>query len=112
MHGPYAGELAEVDHIVPRAHALELENEIANLELLPSTLNRRKGAKIGRRQLDYARRFHAAGLLNDASLRERQIEYMMGFRDLATVVFSAFIGGGWFLLHRKRMFKARALTPI
>jgi hypothetical protein len=61
--GPYAGEPAEVDHIVPIALAPELGNEIANLELMPRTLNRRKGIKVGARQLDYARKFRDAGLL-------------------------------------------------
>jgi hypothetical protein len=55
--GPYAGEPAEVDHIVPIAVVPELRNEIANLELMPRTLNRRKGSKMGARQKDYLRRF-------------------------------------------------------
>ena len=66
--GPYAGEPAEVDHIIPLAIAPEVDKEIANLELLPRSLNRRKGATVGDRQLDYARRFRAAGLLDDAAL--------------------------------------------
>lgn len=62
--GPYAGETAEVDHIVPVSVVPELDKEIANLELMPATLNRRKGARMGERQLDYLRRFAAAGVLS------------------------------------------------
>lgn len=61
--GPYAGQPAEVDHVVPLALAGELDHELANLELLPETLNRRKSDKVGARQVDYARRFRDAGLL-------------------------------------------------
>lgn len=64
QRGPYRGELAEVDHIVPIALVPQLGNEIANLELMPRTLNRRKGAKLGQRQLDYLRRFTEAGLID------------------------------------------------
>ena len=45
IRGPYAGELAEVDHVVPIAVELVLGNEIANLDLLPRTPNRGKGAR-------------------------------------------------------------------
>ena len=62
--GPYLGQPAEVVHIVPLALAPELDHELANLELLPMTLNRRKGSRAGERQRDYARRFQAAGLLS------------------------------------------------
>lgn len=62
--GPYAGEIAEVDHVVPIAVVPELGNEMANLEMMPRTLNRRKGAKIGQRQMDYARRFMEAGVIS------------------------------------------------
>jgi len=61
--GPYMGELAEVDHIVPIAAEPSLGNEIANLELLPRTLNRRKGARMGERQRDYLEKFRAAELV-------------------------------------------------
>ncbi len=66
--GPYVGENAEVDHIVPLALAGSLGNELANLEMLPAALNRAKSAKVGERQLDTAKRFHEAGLLSDAEL--------------------------------------------
>ena len=62
--GPYAGEPAEVDHIIPIALAPELGKEFANLELLPRSVNRKKGAKIGERQRDYALKFRDAGLIS------------------------------------------------
>jgi|KBSMisStandDraft_5_1062788.scaffolds.fasta_scaffold13708_4 hypothetical protein len=60
--GPYAGEPAEVDHIVPIAVEPALGKEIANLELMPRTLNRRKGASLGARQRDYLEKFRASDL--------------------------------------------------
>ncbi len=62
--GPYAGEIAEIDHVVPIAVVPELGKEMANLELMPRTLNRRKGAKMGQRQWDYTRRFMEAGVIS------------------------------------------------
>ena len=61
--GPYAGQLLTVDHIIPRAVAPELDNVIANLELMPLGLNQGKSDSITERQTDLARKFHAAGLL-------------------------------------------------
>lgn len=60
--GPYAGDVLSVDHIIPRSVAPELDNCIANLELMPLRLNQKKGDKIGDRQRDLARKLHAAGL--------------------------------------------------
>lgn len=61
--GPYVGEIVSVDHIIPRAVAPELDNVIANLELMPLRLNQSKNDKIGDRQKDLAGKLHAAGLL-------------------------------------------------
>lgn len=66
--GPYAGELAEVDHIVPRSVCPELDNKLFNLEFMPETLNRRKAAKIGDRQRQLARKWHGAELLSEEGL--------------------------------------------
>jgi hypothetical protein len=60
--GPYTGEPAEVDHIVPIAVEPALGKEIANLELMPRSLNRRKGARMGARQRDYLEKFRASDL--------------------------------------------------
>lgn len=65
--GPYSGEPAEVDHIVPLAVEPALDREMANLELLPRTLNRRKGARMGSRQRDYLEKFRLADLLESAA---------------------------------------------
>ncbi len=63
--GPYAGQIAEVDHIVPVSVVPELDKELANLELMPAVINRKKGAKIGARQLDYIKRFVSAGIISE-----------------------------------------------
>ncbi|MDB4041537.1 hypothetical protein N9927_00190 [Akkermansiaceae bacterium] len=67
--GPYAGEIATGDHIIPRSVTPELDNTLFNLEFMPLTLNQRKSAKVGQRQIDLARRWHAARLLSDEGLR-------------------------------------------
>lgn len=66
--GPYRNDILTVDHIVPFAVAPELDLVIANLELMPRRLNSSKGAKLGARQFDYARRFHSVGLISDYRL--------------------------------------------
>jgi hypothetical protein len=65
--GPYAGESVEIDHVVPYSLAPEVGNELANLEMLPRTLNRRKSNRVGQRQLDQAERLFQAGLLTKVS---------------------------------------------
>lgn len=67
--GPYAGQELTVDHVIPRAVCPELDNVIANLEFLPARLNSAKGARIGDRQLDVARKLHRAGLLSATGLK-------------------------------------------
>jgi hypothetical protein len=54
--GPYAGEIAEVDHILPVAKFPQFAKQFWNLELMPKTLNRMKGDKVGQRQLDLLKR--------------------------------------------------------
>lgn len=66
--GPYVKENVEIDHIVPISLAPELGNELANLEMLPAGLNRRKSNRVGERQLATARRFNSVGLLSRESL--------------------------------------------
>lgn len=65
--GPYTGDILSVDHIIPRAIAPELDNVVANLELMPLKMNQSKNDSIGDRQLSLARQLHAAGLLADPS---------------------------------------------
>lgn len=62
--GPYQGDQLSVDHIIPRAVTPELDNVIANLELMPLRMNQSKKDKIGDRQLSLAKQLRAAGLLS------------------------------------------------
>jgi hypothetical protein len=66
--GPYAGEKTEVDHIVPRSLAPELDNELANLELMPASLNRKKSDRVTSRQVAHAEKLFAASLLTTETL--------------------------------------------
>lgn len=66
--GPYKGDELSVDHIVPRAVVPELDNVIANLELLPLRLNEQKNDKIGDRQRATAKKLYQAGLLSRKGL--------------------------------------------
>ncbi|MDB4271783.1 hypothetical protein N9845_02635 [Akkermansiaceae bacterium] len=70
MKGPYAGEIATADHIIPRSVCEELDERLYNLEFVPLTINQRKGAKIGQRQVDLARRWHALGLLSKKGMED------------------------------------------
>jgi hypothetical protein len=45
--GSYTGQFIEVDHIVPVARYPQFANELANLQLLPQSENRRKGDRMG-----------------------------------------------------------------
>ena len=68
--GPYRGDQLSVDHIIPRAVCTELDNVIANLELMPLRMNESKNAKVGERQLSLAKKFRAAGLLTPADWKK------------------------------------------
>lgn len=67
--GPYVGDELSVDHIIPRAVVPELDNVIANLELLPQRANSRKNSSVGARQRDLAEKLNKAGLLSEKGLR-------------------------------------------
>jgi len=67
--GRYRGQELSVDHIIPRTVVPELDNVIANLELLPLRLNESKNSKVAQRQRDLARKLNKAGLLSDAGLK-------------------------------------------
>ena len=67
--GPYAGDIASVDHIIPRSIVEELDERIYNLEFMPSRMNSKKGNKIGLRQIQLAQKWNRAGLLSDAGLQ-------------------------------------------
>ena len=70
QRGPYKGDQLSADHILPRAVVPELDNVIANLELMPLRMNESKNAKVGERQLSLAEKFHAAGLLSSEGPRK------------------------------------------
>lgn len=67
--GPYQGDELSVDHIIPRAVVPELDNVIANLELMPMRMNGEKRAAIGDRQRDLAKKLNKAGLLTRQGLK-------------------------------------------
>ena len=67
--GPYAGEILSVDHIIPKSIVPELDNVIANLELMPLSVNQKKNNKVGDRQVSLAKALNAAGLLSDEGFR-------------------------------------------
>jgi hypothetical protein len=50
-----------LDHIIPRAVAPELDNVIANLELMPLRMNESKNMTVGERQLALAEKLHHPG---------------------------------------------------
>lgn len=68
MKGPYKGDGLSVDHIIPRTVVPELDNVIANLELMPLRINESKNARIGDRQREMAKKFFQAGLLSRRGL--------------------------------------------
>ena len=70
--GPYSGDIASVDHIIPRSVCEELDEKLYNLEFMPSKLNSSKGSKIGPRQIALAKKWHGLGLLSEKGIREVQ----------------------------------------
>ena len=52
---------------MPISLAPEVGNELANLEMLPKTLNREKSNRVSERQLAHAERLREAGLLTGES---------------------------------------------
>ncbi len=68
--GSHTGQDTDVDHIVPVSLALEAGNSLANLELLPSSVNRAKGARVGWREVEFAARLQEAGIIRDGTLSQ------------------------------------------
>ncbi len=69
MRGGSKRDELSVDHIIPRQVVPELDNVIANLELMPQRLNESKNARIGKQQLDLGRKLRKAHLLSASGLR-------------------------------------------
>ncbi len=67
--GPYSGEIATGDHIIPRSVAPELDNCLYNLEFMPATVNGKKADEITQRQVQLARKWNATELLSDEGLK-------------------------------------------
>jgi hypothetical protein len=67
--GPCKGDQLSVHHIIPRAVVRELDNVIANLELMPLRVNEKKNDKIGGRQRSLAKQPFEAGLLSRTGLK-------------------------------------------
>lgn len=59
--GPYAGEIVELDHIVPVAHAPQWSNLIPNHQYLPQSVNRAKSDRMTSREIEFERILKAAG---------------------------------------------------
>ena len=78
--GPYQGDQLSVDHIIPRAFCPELDNVIANLELMPMRMNSAKRDHVGDRQLSLAKTFRAAGLLTPDGLQKIQVAALRSSR--------------------------------
>ena len=79
--GPYADETLHVDHIIQRSVTPALDLVLANLELMPASMNLRKGRKIGQRQVDLANKLQAAGILtveDHAAVIEQQTPGYLG----------------------------------
>ncbi len=66
--GEYFGDKMSVDPILPRAELTDLDNVLANLELMPMRMNSNKSAKLGPRQKEAARLFVWAGILEAAEV--------------------------------------------
>lgn len=67
--GPYKGDQLSVDHIIPRAVCPELDNVIANLELMPLRMNESKNSNVGQRQRNLAEKLLKAGLLSESGFK-------------------------------------------
>ena len=66
--GEHAGTDIALDHVLPRAVVPELAARFYNLEAIPAKENLAKSAKIGKRELNLARRWKRDGLLSAEGL--------------------------------------------
>lgn len=72
--GPYVGDIASVDHIIPRSIVPELDERLYNLEFMPSRMNRKKGNAIGQRQRSLTIKWSQLGLLSADGLNKVMIQ--------------------------------------
>jgi len=66
--GEHAGQEATADHYIPRSVCPELDNQIYNLRLCPSSVNSSKGDKVGKEQVESAESLNQRGLLSEKGL--------------------------------------------
>jgi len=62
--GQYAGQKAEAGLVIPKAVCPELQNQVMNLELIPSSLNQVKSNKVTERARVFAKELYEANLLS------------------------------------------------
>ena len=73
--GEYAGQEATADHYIPRSVCPELDNQIYNLRLCPSSVNSSKGDKVGKEQVESAESLNQRGLLSEKGLESVKKAY-------------------------------------
>ncbi len=100
------GQATDVDHIVPVSLAPEAGNSLANLELMPSSLNRSKGASVGFHEMGFAKRLHEAGIIESDTLSAVRWVFFRS-RILPWIALAVFLMFLWFKRRsRKPMFGA------
>lgn len=60
------GEAVALDHVLPVSIVPELAAKFYNLEIVLAKENQAKGAKVGKWEMDFARKLHTLGLLSEA----------------------------------------------
>jgi hypothetical protein len=70
--GQYAGQEAEPGDVIPTSLCPELQNQVMNLELLPSSLYEAKSEKVTERATVFAKELHDAKLLSDTGFNALQ----------------------------------------
>ena len=66
--GEYSGQEATADYIIPLSVCAELQNQIFNIQLLPTSLNSSKGNKVEAEQVRFAEGLNKDGLLSAEGL--------------------------------------------
>jgi hypothetical protein len=70
--GPYSGQKAEADGVIPNAVCPELQNQVMNLELIPALLMRAKSDKVTERAKGFAKELYEAKLLSEEGWQKIQ----------------------------------------
>jgi hypothetical protein len=68
LDGPYAGQKTHVDHIIPVSRAPELNANMANLRILPESINIARSNVLDRDALHAAQLFQEIGWTPDEAL--------------------------------------------